>query len=69
MNTIGSVLMCQTYQQVRISFTINLLFQKSINKVPKRITLRLRRICNSDEKCDIRSSEYQNYLIKRDCNP
>ena len=34
--------------------------KKSINKVPKEIALRLRRICDSDEKVDIRSSEYQN---------
>ena len=33
---------------------------KCINKVPKEIGLRLRRTCNSDEKFDIRSSEYQN---------
>ena len=26
-------------------------------------------MCNSDEKLDILSSEYQNYLIARDCNP
>ena len=43
--------------------------KKSINKVPKGIALRLRRICDSDEKFDIRSSEYQNYLIARDNNP
>ena len=43
--------------------------KKSINKVPKGIALRLRRICDSDEKFDIRSSEYQNYLIAGDNNP
>ena len=43
--------------------------KKSINKVPKGIALRLRRICDSDEKFDIRSSEYQNYLIAGDSNP
>ena len=32
--------------------------KKSINKVPKGLALRLRRICNSVEKSDIRSSEY-----------
>ena len=42
--------------------------KKSIDKVPKGIALRLRRICNSDEKFDIRSSEHQNYLIARDYN-
>ena len=43
--------------------------KKSINKVPKGIALRLGRICDSDEKFDIRSSKYQNYLIARDYNP
>ena len=43
--------------------------KKSINKVPKGIALRLRRICNSDEKFDIQSSEYPNYLIRRYYNP
>ena len=43
--------------------------KKSINKVPKGTALRLRRICDSDEKFDIQSSEYQSYLIARDYNP
>ena len=43
--------------------------KNSINKVPRGIALRLRRICDLDEKFDIRSSEYQNYLIARDHNP
>ena len=43
--------------------------KKSINKVPKGIALRLRRICDSDEKFDIRSSEYQNYSIAGGYNP
>ena len=30
------------------------------------ITIGLRRICDSDEKFDMRSDEYQNYLIARD---
>ena len=34
--------------------------KKSINKVPKGIALRLRRICDSDGKFDIRNSEHQN---------
>ena len=33
------------------------------------IGLRLRRVCDTDEKFDIRSSEYQNYLIARDYKP
>ena len=40
--------------------------KRNINNVPKGIALRLRRICNTDEKFDIRSYEYQNYLIARD---
>ena len=43
--------------------------KKNINNVPKGIALRLRRICDTDEKFDIRSSEYQNYLIARDYRP
>ena len=43
--------------------------KKTINKVSKGITLRLRRICDSYEKFDIRSSEYRNYLIARVYNP
>ena len=31
--------------------------KKSINKVPQKIALRLWTICDSDEKCDIWSSE------------
>ena len=42
--------------------------KNSINKIPKGIALRLRRVCDSDEKFDIRNSEYQNYLIARDYN-
>ena len=40
--------------------------KKNINNVPKGIALRLRRICDTDEKFDIRSYKYQNYLIARD---
>ena len=43
--------------------------KKNINNVPKCIASRLKRICNTDEKYDIRSSEYQNYLIARDYKP
>ena len=43
--------------------------KKCIKKVPKGIALRLWRICDSDEKFDIRNSENQNYLIARDYNP
>ena len=43
--------------------------KKNINNVPKDIALRLRRIFDTDEKFDIRSSEYQNYLIARDYRP
>ena len=43
--------------------------KKNVNNVPKGIALRLRRIFDTDEKFDIRSSEYQNYLIARDYKP
>ena len=38
---------------------------RNINKIPEGIALRLRRICDSDEKYGKRSNEYQNYLIAR----
>ena len=38
--------------------------KKFIKNVPKAIGLNLRSICDADEKFDIRSYEYQNYLIK-----
>ena len=43
--------------------------KKNINNVPKDIALMLRRICDTDEKFDIRSYEYQNYLIGGDYKP
>ena len=43
--------------------------KKFIKNVPKGIGLRLRKICNTDEKFDIRSYDYQNYLIARDYKP
>ena len=43
--------------------------KKKVNNVHNSIVLRLRRICNADGKFDIRSSEYQNYLIARDYKP
>ena len=39
---------------------------RNIRNVPKGIALRLRRICDSDEKYNERSEEYQKYLIARD---
>ena len=42
--------------------------KRNINNIPKSIALRLRRICDSDEKFDMHSDEYQNYLITRDYN-
>ena len=38
---------------------------KNIRNVPKGIALRLWRICDTDEKYNQHSSEYQNYLIGR----
>ena len=42
---------------------------RNINKIPEVIALRLRRICDSDEKYEKRSNEYQNYLIARNYSP
>ena len=39
---------------------------RKIKNVPKGIALRLRRICDSDEKYDQRSEEYQMYIKARD---
>ena len=41
---------------------------KNIRNAPKGIVLRLRHICDTDEKYNQRSSEYQNYLIGREYN-
>ena len=38
----------------------------NVKNIPKGIPLRLRRICDSDEKYDKRSEEYQKYLIARE---
>ena len=43
--------------------------RKSINNIPHGIALRLRLICDSDEKFKHRSEEYKNYLIARDYHP
>ena len=42
---------------------------KNINNVPYGVALRLRRICDTEEKFDTRSNEYSNYLIARDYKP
>ena len=41
--------------------------QKNMNNVPKGTALSFKRICNTDGKFEIRSYEYQNYLIIRNC--
>ena len=43
--------------------------KNNIKNIPKGVALRLRRICNSDEKFGKHSAEYQNYLIARDYKP
>ena len=43
--------------------------KRTWTKFPQGIALRLWRVCSSDEKFDIGSSEYQNYLIARYYNP
>ena len=48
----------------------NICFPKSnIENIPKGVALRLRRICDSDNKFEKRSKEYQNYFIFRDYKP
>ena len=43
--------------------------KNNIENIPKGVALRLRRICDSDEKFEKHSAEYQNYLIARDYKP
>ena len=43
--------------------------RNNINNVPRGIALRIRRICDNDEKFAARSTEYGNYLIDTDYNP
>ena len=43
--------------------------RKSINNISHGIALRLRRICDSDEKFKHRREEYKNYLIARGYHP
>ena len=49
--------------------TITYYPRKSINNILHGIALRLRRICDSDEKFKHRSEEYKRYLIVRDYHP
>ena len=41
----------------------------NIENIPKGVALRLRRICDSDNKFEKRSAEYQKYLIAKDYKP
>ena len=43
--------------------------KNNIENIPKGVALRLRRICDSDEKFEKHSAEYQNYLIAKDYKP
>ena len=43
--------------------------KKSIENAPKSLALRLRRICDSDDKFDERSVQFQKYLVARDYKP
>ena len=46
--------------------------KNNLENIPKSVALevrRIRRICNSDEKVEKHSAEYQNYLIARDYKP
>ena len=42
---------------------------RNINKLSDGIALKLRRICDSYEKYQKRSNEYQNYLIAKSYSP
>ena len=45
-------------------------FPKNSNEnVPKGVALQLRRICDSDDKFEERSVQYQKYLVARDYKP
>ena len=43
--------------------------KNNIENIPKGAPLRLGRICDSDEKSEEHSAEYQNYLIVRNYKP
>ena len=43
--------------------------KNNIKNIPKGVASRLRRICDSDEKFEKHSAEYQNYLIAKDNKP
>ena len=43
--------------------------RESLNDVPRGRALRLRSICDTDEKFNSSSREYKNYLIVRDYKP
>ena len=48
----------------------NTCFPKSnIENIPERVALRLRRVCDSDNKFEKRSKEYQSYFIAKDYKP
>ena len=59
--------LCKPNKVLRMYYHLLVILTKtSISLMALR---RLRRICNTDEKFDIRSSEYQNHLIARDYKP
>ena len=43
--------------------------RRNIEKVPNSVTLKLRRICDTDSKFKIRNNEYQQYLLARGYKP
>ena len=43
--------------------------RKNINNAPRGIALRLRWICDTDEKFESRANEYKQYLLARDYKP
>ena len=43
--------------------------KRNIENIPKGVALCIRRICDSDEKFDVRSSKYHKYLIATNYKP
>ena len=43
--------------------------KRNINNVPYGVALRIRRICDTDEKFQTRAEEYKNYMIARNYEP
>ena len=69
----SKIISIDMFSKATNSFTCvfpNTCFPKSnIENIPKGVASRLRRICDSDNKFEKRSKEYQHYFIARDYKP